>query len=205
MKKLCYLLLLVIPAMSLLSCSNSVSYADLKKQERQYISKWISDHNIKVITESEFYAKDSLTDVSKNEYVLFSETGVYMQIVNKATGVRVNDGETQKVLCRYLECQVETGDTMTTNIFSTSIVDAMMVSNNSGTYTAYFTDGYMKNYYGSTSVPNGWLTPLPFISFNRELDNISKVKLIVPHSEGTSTATSGVIPCYYEISYKLGR
>jgi hypothetical protein len=29
--------------------------------------------------------------------------------------------------------------------------------------------------------------------------------LIVPHSEGTSTATSGVIPCYYEISYQLGR
>ena len=39
MKKLCYLLLLVIPAMSLLSCSNSVSYADLKKQERQLAFK----------------------------------------------------------------------------------------------------------------------------------------------------------------------
>jgi len=205
MKKIYYLLLLVISTMSFLSCSNSVSYADLKKQERQYISQWISDHNIKVITESEFYAQDTITDVSKNEYVLFNETGVYMQIVNKATGARVNDGETQKVLCRYLECAVETGDTITANIFSTSIVDAMMVSNNSGTYTAYFTDGYMTSYYGSASVPGGWLAPLPYIYLNRELDNIAKVKLIVPHSEGTSTASSSVIPFYYEISYQLGR
>ena len=191
--------------MTLLSCSHSVSYAELKKQERQYISKWISDHNIKVITESEFYAHDSLTDVSKNEYVLFNETGVYMQIVNKAKGTRVDDGETRKVLCRYLECEVETGDTVTTNMYSTSIVDAMMVSNNTGTYTAYFTDGYMTNYYGSAAVPEGWLAPLPYIYLNRELDNIAKVKLIVPHSEGTSTALNGVIPFYYEISYQLGR
>lgn len=204
MKKIYYLLLLVLPAMCLLSCSHSVSYAEMKKQERHHISKWISDHNIKVITESEFYAQDTLTDVSKNEYVLFDETGVYMQIVNKAAGTRVNDGGTQKVLCRYLECDVESGDTVTTNMFSTSIVDAMMVSNNSGTYTAYFTDGYMNSYYGS-SVPNGWLAPLPYIYLNRELDNIAKVKLIVPHSEGTSTASSGVIPFYYEISYQLGR
>ena len=205
MKKILYLLPLFVLVGIFCSCSNSMSYADMKKQETKYIKHWIDSAGIKVISEKDFYAQDSMTNVANNEYVLFNETGVYMQIINKGAGTRVADGETRKVLCKYIECEVETGDTLTTNFYSTSIVDAMMVSNNSGTYTAYFTTGYMTSAYGSASVPGGWLAPLPYIRLNRELDNIAKVKLIVPHSEGTSDASSSVIPCYYEITYQLGR
>ena len=70
------------------SCNNTKSYADMKKDEQAGISKFITDNNIKVISFEDFASKDSTTDVSKNEYVLFKETGVYMQIVRK--GVRLS-------------------------------------------------------------------------------------------------------------------
>ena len=33
----------------------------------------------------------------------------------------------------------------------------------------------------------------------------AKVRLIVPHSSGTSNASNYVLPYYYEISYELGK
>lgn len=205
MKKLTYLLLLVIPAWAFLSCSNTISYAEMKKNERNNISRFIDSAGIKVISESQFYAQDSMTDVSKNEYVLFSQSGIYMQIVNKGEGIKLKDGDTRKVLCRFLERRVSNGDTITTNMFSTSIVDVMMVTNNSGSYSAYFTTGYMMQNYNSTAVPGGWICPFPFIRLNRELDNLAKVKVIVPHSQGHGDAVQSVSPFYYEIDYQLGR
>ena len=71
---------------TLFSCKDSDTYADQKERERSAISKYIRDNNIKVISEEEFLAKDTVTDVSKNEYVLFTNTGVYMQIVNRGVG-----------------------------------------------------------------------------------------------------------------------
>lgn len=205
MKKLIYVMLLVFPAMAFLSCSDSVSYAELKRNEKKYIKHWLDSAGVKVISESQFYAQDTMTDVSKNEYVLFDDTGIYMQIENKGTGIRVNDGETRKVLCRYVEREVSSGDTLTTNLFSASIVDVMMVSNNSGTYSGYFTSGYLYANYSSAAVPYGWLAPMSYIFLNRELDNIAKVNLILPHDQGTSDASQSVIPCFYEITYQLGR
>lgn len=204
MKKLVYMLLLVLPVLAFCGCNRHMSYADLKKAERGYINHWITEHNIKVLTEKEFFAQDSMTDVSKNEYVLFGESGIYMQIVNKGVGLRLESGDARKILTRFTECQVETGDTTLTNLFATSTVDAMMVSNKSGTYTAYFTEGYMASSYES-AVPAGWMAPMPFIRLSRELDNLAKVRLIVPHSQGHSTATQNVLPFFYEITYELGR
>ena len=177
----------------------------MKERERKYIKHWIDSAGIKVISESQFLAQDSMTDVGRNEYVLFSESGVYMQIVQKGEGERVNDGETRKVLCRYLEREVKTGDTLTTNYYSASIVDGMMVSNESGSYTAYFTSGYLMSNYSSSAVPGGWLAPMAYIRLTRDLEKVAKVNLIVPHSQGTSDATQSVSPCFYEVSYQLGR
>ena len=56
----------------------------------------------------------------------------------------------------------------------------------------------------STSVPAGWLVPLNYINVGRpenENDEIAKVRLIVPHSQGTVDASSSVYPCFYEITY----
>ena len=36
-------------------------------------------------------------------------------------------------------------------------------------------------------------------------DELARVRLIVPHSQGHQTATSYVYPYYYEITYERGR
>ena len=59
--------------------------------------------------------------------------------------------------------------------------------------------------HSSTSVPAGWLVPLTYVNIGRPVeddDEIAKVRLIVPHSQGTVDASSSVFPCYYEITYE---
>mgnify|MGYP000220066175 CR=1 FL=1 len=66
-------------------------------------SSIIKDSSIVVISQSEFYAQDSTTDVSRNEYVQLA-SGVYMQIVDKGS---TNPADTIKpndlVLVRFEE------------------------------------------------------------------------------------------------------
>ena len=57
------------------ACHDTETYADQKDRERTAISKFIAERGIRVITESEF-KRDTLTDVSRNEFVLFENTGV---------------------------------------------------------------------------------------------------------------------------------
>ena len=84
----------------------------------------------------------------------------------------------------------------------------MNVSRSGSTYSATFLAGLMADVYGST-VPEGWLVPLQYINIGREMgpdDEIAKVKLIVPHSQGTTNnAKANVIPYYYIITYQRGR
>ena len=65
------------------ACNDVVSYADLKEKEKDAINSFLVSNNfvegpINVISQAEFIAKDSTTDVSKNEFVLLGSTGVYM-------------------------------------------------------------------------------------------------------------------------------
>ena len=62
----------------------------------------------------------------------------------------------------------------------------------------------MKDSYGE-SVPSGWLVPFNYINVGRPRtadDEISKVKLIVPHTQGHTIASSYVYPYYYEITFE---
>ena len=56
----------------LLSCSSYETYGEKKEKERNAINAYIRNHNIKVIEESQFVQQDSMTDVSKNEFVYLS-------------------------------------------------------------------------------------------------------------------------------------
>jgi hypothetical protein len=210
MRKVGYILTLLCAVILFTACNNTETYADQKNKERAAIKKYIEDNKINVISETEFY-KDSTTDVSKNEFVLFESTGVYMQIIRKGCGEKLKDGETATVLCRFIETNLLTDSIQLSNqvLSYSSIVDKMTVLNNSGTYTASFISGssLMYSAYGSLSVPSGWLVPLAYINLGRpksESDEIAKVKLIVPHSQGQSYASSGVYPCLYEITYQRG-
>lgn len=212
MGKIKFILFAFAAIFTLMSCDDTESYADQKKKERAAINSYITKNKIKVISESEFFEQDTTTDVSKNEYVLFDNTGVYMQIIREGCGEKLKDGETATVLCRFTEWNLLTDSLQLANNIGASEFnhpDIMIVKNTSGTFKASFVAGSSVMYfiYRSTSVPAGWLTPLTYIKIGRPAnpgEEIAKVKLIVPHTQGHQYATSGVYPCLYEITYQRG-
>lgn len=222
MKKLLYTVLTAIAVgISMffnVSCSDGETYADKKEKEKNAIYDFLSDNKftgpIVVLTEQQFYDQDSTTDVTKNEFVLFNDDGIYMQIVNKGEGQtivemakeRPDSTINKKILCRFLEYNISDADTTYYNTYSPSIVDKIQLSYSqySRSYSGSFTDGYMLKYH-EASVPQGWMKPFDYIRLSRDTEKIAKVRLIVPHSSGTSTASGYVQPYYYEITYQLGR
>ena len=213
MKTLKFLALTLLAIVALASCSDSETYADMKKKERSAINRYIANQKIKVISEDVFNAQNQTTNVDKNEWVLFEGTGVYMQIVREGCGKKLESGKTEKILCRFNEYNILESDStlQCTNIYSYIWeVEKMTVKNTSGTFSGTFDkeSSLMYNTYSSTAVPSGWLVPLTYIKLGRpasETDEIAKVKLIVPHSMGQSNASQNVYPCMYEITYQLGR
>lgn len=211
MKKLYFILMAVAGLLVLESCNDTETYSDQKKREREAIKKFISNNNIKIISEADFKKQNNKTNIDKNEYVLFEGSGVYMQIVREGCGEKIKNGETVDILCRFTERNLLTDSIQLTNEidYFSSVVDKMTVTNTSGTFTASFNkaSSMMYQVYGSASVPSGWLTPLTYINIGRpekEGDEIAKVKIIVPHTQGQAYASSGVYPCFYEITYQRG-
>ena len=213
MKTLKFLALTLIAIVALASCSDSETYADMKKKERSAINRYIANQKINVISEDVFNAQNQTTNVDKNEWVLFDGTGVYMQIVREGCGKKLESGKTEKVLCRFNEYNILESDStlQCSNIYSYLLeVEKMTVKNTSGTFSGTFDkeSSLMYNTYSSAAVPSGWLVPLTYIKLGipaSETDEIAKVKLIVPHSMGQSNASQNVYPCMYEITYQLGR
>ena len=186
------------------ACNNGKTYAEMKEEEREAIKRFIEKEEINVISFDQFKEQDSTTDVSKNQFVLFSDNGVYMQIVDRGKGEQMADGR-YEILARYIEKQIVEGgttDTLSGNWYS-SYPDEMMLTKSGKTYSATFTLGEM-TYYGNY-VPSAWLLPFNYIRVGRSISERSKVRLIVPHSEGQSDASAKVYPCYYEITYQLAR
>ena len=223
MKKLLYLVLatcVVSTSIFTISCSDGETYAEKKKKEERAIGQFLQDNDfvgkINAISEEQFYAQDSMTDLSKNEFVRFNKDGIYMQIVNKGEGptmvelAKANDeGIVRRpILCKFFEYDIQGGDTTCTNMSfyknNASKLDIMMCEYDdfSRSYTATFTDGEMKSTYGSP-VPAGWLKPLDFIRLTKVDGKQAKVRIIVPHTSGTANASGHVQPFYYEITYMI--
>lgn len=180
------------------SCDDVETYAEMKEKEKAHIEDFISEQGIKVITKAEF-EKDTITEVEKNEFVLFEDKGVYMQIVRRGEGKMMEDGDRTVFMARYLEQNIETGDTISANLYASP--DYFTCKREGDSFTASFTQGYMLNVYGSSAVPSGWLVPFSYITPGRPNDKGAKVRLIVPHGQGTTTASQYVYPTYYEITY----
>lgn len=214
-------------SLSLASCVEEDTYAERREKEVTQIKNFLKSGatirdvrdnydlikvpaNIKVINEETFKAKGEITDVTQNEYVLFANSGVYMQIVRKGTGTQLQDGERNTLLCRYTEYNIATARIISTNLgwHNEQYVDRISVVNNSGTYVASFLSGMMAKTYGTSFVPKAWLTPLPYLRLGRQNlpnEEISKVRLIVPSTEGQSKANQAVYPTFYEITYQRSR
>ncbi|MBQ7634645.1 MAG: DUF4827 domain-containing protein [Bacteroidaceae bacterium] len=218
------LIAVCITALGFTACDeDDDSYAELRKTERRLVSNFItggltlqnsegvtllSVAPIKVISQEEF-EKDTVTDVAENEYVLFANTGLYMQIIRRGTGTVLAEGESAPVICRYVEYNMAGDSIQSTNrtLLTTTSPDVMNVSNSYGTLTGTFQSGVMRNTYGS-SVPSAWLTPLQYIKLGRQTDpenQVALVRIIAPSSVGHTNQSSLVYPCFYEISYQRGR
>ena len=216
MKKLVLIMIAAIAVLA--SCNDYETYGESKEKERNAISKFIADSSITVISEDVFVKNGYKTDLNRNEFVKMDKSGVYMQIVRQGCGTKLQDGETANLVCRCRETNILT-DTLTlaTDVsYMASTPDIMRVSCTSGTFSATFTKSlYVQvsssSYYGNmyftygSSVPAGWLVPLTYINVGvpeTDGDEIAKVRLIVPHSQGHSSALQYVTPFFYEITFQ---
>lgn len=212
MKKLVYVVAVLTAFTVIAGCDDTETYAEQKEKERAAINQYLSDSNVTVISETQFEANDCTTDLTKNEFVLFSSSGVYMQVVRKGCGNIIKDGETTTVLVRFSEYNLLGDSLQLTNdiLYYSSIVDKMNVSRSGNTFTGYFdaANSLMYYAYGSTSVPSGWLLPFEYVKVGRpstDDEEIAKVRLIVPHSQGQVYAASNVYPCLYDLTFERGR
>lgn len=204
MKKSLFSLLFLAGLVLLGACSDYETYGELKEKERDAIAQFIKDSAITVISETKFLEQDSTTDLSRNEFVYLNKSGVYMQIVRKGDGRPLEDGKSINLLCRFLELNIRL-ETVLYNQYSYVYKDDIMnVQRTGSTYTASFISGKMYETYGA-SVPAGWLVAFNYLNIGRSTANLAKVRLIVPHSQGHSTASSNVYPYYYEITFQRER
>lgn len=200
MRKYFFVMIMAVIATAWYSCDDVETYADMKAKEKAHINEFISEQGIKVIDMETFKANGCTTDTAKNEFVLFKDKGIYMQIVRKGEGRMMEDGDRGVFMSRYIEQNIETRDTLSGNLYASP--DYFTCKRDGDSFSASFTQGYMMSTYGNSAVPSGWLVPFSYITPGRPNDKAAKVRLIVPHSEATSLAAQYVYPTYYEISYE---
>ena len=194
--------------MMLTACDDTETYTEKRERENAAISAYIATNNIKTISESEFESAGYQTDVSKNEFVLFEGTGVYLQVVRKGCGQPMKSGETATILCRFTEVNLLADSLQLSNnsITYSAVPDKLTITDTSGSFQGSFVSGLMYSIYGA-AVPNGWLAAFPYINLGRpvsEDDEVARVRLIVPAEQGQQYASQNVYPCYYELTLQRG-
>lgn len=209
MRKTILSLVALLCLASFTACNDYETYGEKKDKERDAINQFIADSLIVVINEAQFRSQDSTTNLERNEFVYLDNSGVYMQIVRRGCGKPIADGESAVLLVRYYEECLQ--DTLYSyNEYNPFTPDYMTVSRSGSTYSGTFTSGqwysrYASSYNGTATVPNGLLVPFPYINVGRPRkadDEIAKVRLIVPHSQGHTLATSYVRAYYYEMTFE---
>lgn len=205
MKNFFYLLIVFAGIATMAACDNYETYGDQKEKERNGIRDFISRNKINVISETVFHAQGDNTDTSddRNEYVYMNNSGVYMQIINHGSGSPVKDKENVNLYIRFYEQNIFDTTIVVTNYYDPYDPDVMNVSRTGSNFTASFTSGLMMSQY-SASVPSSWLVPLSYINVGAPTatEDISLVRLIVPHTQGHTVASSNVYPYFYEISFQ---
>lgn len=195
MKKLLLLFFILLAVgFSFQACDDTKTYAEMLEEEDDAIADFINKEGIKVISQTEFFDNDSVTDVEKNEFVQLS-SGVYMQIVDKGSD---NPADTVKnndlVLVRFMEYSLLDKDTTLSNLTLPYLVDEFKYTASSSSIASIFIQGLMYMAYGYTAVPAGWLVPLPYVR------DKAHVRLIVPSKMGHQSAMQYVYPYYYDIT-----
>ena len=205
MKKTVYILLLMVVALLAVSCNNYETYGEKKDKERNAISAYIRDKGINIIEEAQFAAQDSTTNVSRNEYVYLAKSGIYMQIVRKGCGKKLEENKQVTLLMRFSEFNILADTMQLRNDLNPRTYDRLSVTRSSATLSGSFVSGLMLTAYGTASVPNAFLVPFHYINIGRptqEGDEIAKINMIVPHTQGQASAQQSVYPCFYTITFE---
>ena len=231
MKNFLFAMIAFAAVFSFAACNDSETYKDKRDRELDSISSFLRKENIKVISEDEFNRRwndnQRLTDTAKNnnEWVLFNSNGIYMQVIDQGCGDYIKKGETADVLVRFDEYNLSYAAEMSNKCLTLSnnvpaysyYVDKMSVTNTSGTFTGSFVNPkaslmaltYNSSYTGiSSTVPSGWLIPFSWVKIGRpktDDDRIAHVRLLVPHSYGTTSASGSVQACVYDMTLQKGR
>ncbi len=231
MKNFLFAMIAFAAVFSFAACNDSETYKDKRDRELDSISSFLRKENIKVISEDEFTRRwndnQRLTDTAKNnnEWVLFNSNGIYMQVIDQGCGDYIKKGETADVLVRFDEYNLSYAAEMSNKCLTLSnnvpaysyYVDKMSVTNTSGTFTGSFVNPkaslmaltYNSSYTGiSSTVPSGWLIPFSWVKIGRpktDDDRIAHVRLLVPHSYGTTSASGSVQACVYDMTLQKGR
>ena len=231
MKKFLFAMIAFAAVLLFAACNDSETYKDMRDRELDSISSFLRKENIKVISEDEFTRRwndnQRLTDTAKNnnEWVLFNSNGIYMQVIDQGCGDYIKKGETADVLVRFDEYNLSYAAEMSNKCLTLSnnvpaysyYVDKMSVTNTSGTFTGSFVNPkaslmaltYNSSYTGiSSTVPSGWLIPFSWVKIGRpktDDDRIAHVRLLVPHSYGTTSASGSVQACVYDMTLQKGR
>ena len=205
MKKLVYTLLTLVMVTVFVSCNSYETYGEKKERERNAIAEYIREFDVKVITEAEFTEKGNKTDVSQNEFVYLTKSGVYLQIIREGCGDQLEENKLVGILCRFEEFNILEDTIQLSNLLlaRSNYLDKMNVTRTGSNFTGSFERGMMMSAYGSASVPNAFMIPLKYIKIGRPQeagDETAKVKMIVPHTQGQSDAQQKVYPCVYTIT-----
>ena len=169
---------LLLVALVFSSCSNTQTYAEQLKAEKELIADYIKRNNIKVVSEfpTEF-------PWAENVYVL-TKSGLYFHLVSEGdTGV---DADTlvanDLVVPRYYQ--------YTLNAKSDTVV--------SNWNTVDYPYPTTFNYLDQTQVCVGWHEAVSYMKRNN-----SRAKFIVHSKIGFSDARDAVIPYGYEMKIKI--
>lgn len=149
-----------------------------------------------------------------------------MQVIDQGCGDYIKKGTSVDVLVRFDEYNLSYAAEMSDKCLTLSnkvpaysyYVDKISVTNTSGTFTGSFVDPsaslmantYNSSNYGSVSstVPSGWLIPFTWIKIGRPKtadERIAHIRLLVPHSYGTTSASGSVQACVYDMTLQKGR
>lgn len=233
MKKILFVFMAFAALFFMAACSDTETYADQRNRERDSINAFLRNEHITVISEKTFQerfeAGVTLTDTSanKNEYVLFESNGVYMQVIDQGCGDIIPQGTSEDVLVRFDEYNINTRALISDESLQCSnnvpaysyMVDKVRVTNTSGTYTGIFVEPSKSvfastyntsSYTGGISgvVPSGWLVPFTYVKIGRgnsEGEKIAHVRLLVPHTYGSTAASGSVYACLYDMTLRKGR
>ena len=184
------------------SCSKTRTYADRLADEKKAIDRYTKKNKIQTISYDEFIANDTVTDITKNQYVEL-QTGLYMQIIVR--GDKMDDKfkfkDRNEITVRFSEYNImEEYETNVGNTNNPFFVDAFVLTiRDSGIRGEFVDRGNMLEIYGSKAVPSGWLIPLEYLRSG------AHIKLIVSSKLGHTLSSQQVYPYAYDLKLHFSK